>query len=119
MTSLEWVRTFPEFTQLSDDIILAYIGQAELCICTALFCADPEYVIALAAAHSMSMVTSKTRSKGGAGAVTTIREGDLTLAFSAGNTSMYYTSDYHLTPYGARLKSMANNAGAGVAMNLV
>jgi len=113
MTALAYFNMFPEFTALSDETKNALISQASACLDTSLFCADSGYVIALYAAH-MATLTS-VRALNGSGAVTSIREGDLSISFGTFKS----TSSLGQTSYGNVLLQLMKSAGAGVAMDVI
>ena len=112
MTSLEWLATMPEFKAVSEATKTAYIGLAGR-IDTSLFCQDSAYVVALYAGHLMSLTATKTSAAGG-GAISSISEGGLSIAYAASNLSSSY---FDQTPSGRALKSLMR--GSFVSMGIV
>lgn len=94
----------------SDPNVQDNIALAELQTNRCWYGAKADYAVALRTAHNMSLNTSPLRSNGEAGAVTTKKEGDLSISFGkTGNSKSNDPLDQ--THYGIQLKKLRMSSG--------
>ena len=85
-----------------------FIALAELQTNRCWFGTKADYAVALRTAHMMSMTTSSLRNNGEAGAVSSKKEGDLSITFNTGTD----TSDLSQSHFGKTLMELQKQGGA-------
>lgn len=113
MTSLQWLDSFPGFSDLSDDIKNAYIGLTSCLDTTQFSCADTNYLKALYAAHLYSVSNSAGASASG-GPIASISEGDISISY--GSVAVGSASDLNRSGYGSTLKMFIKNSITGMRL---